>query len=143
MSIKYFGKDYTDAFTGMPFPDGYDTPAKSDQIGIPDFAAGAMENWGLVTYRYYYTYINAEDYFQESVVSSSRIIGHELTHQWTGNYVTCSWWDEIWINEAFANLGGYFGMRYSDPDWIWENIFIQAGFQFEISTSDWSIFKNQ
>ena len=127
----------------MPFPDGYDTPAKSDQIGIPDFAAGAMENWGLVTYRYYYTYINAEDYFQESVVSSSRIIGHELTHQWTGNYVTCSWWDEIWINEAFANLGGYFGIRYSDPDWIWENIFIQAGFQFEISTSDCSIFKNQ
>ena len=78
----------------------------------------------------------AEDYFQESVVSSSRIIGHELTHQWTGNYVTCSWWDEIWINEAFANLGGYFGMRYSDPDWIWENIFIQVGFK----NRSWNIY---
>ena len=42
-------------------------------------------------------------------------------HQWTGNLITCSWWDEIWINEAFADIGGYFGLRYAEPEIIWEN----------------------
>ena len=50
-------------------------------------------------------------------------MAHELTHQWTGNLITCSWWDEIWINEAFADIGGYLGLRYAEPSWNWESEF--------------------
>ena len=110
---EYFGFDYTQSF-----PEGR---AKTDQIGIPDFAAGAMENWGLVTYQYYLIYINQVDYYESSIASVAEVIAHELTHQWTGNLITCSWWDEIWINEAFADIGGYLGLRYAEPTWNWES----------------------
>lgn len=51
------------------------------------------------------------------------VFAHELAHQWTGNLVTCSWWDEIWINEGFADIGGYLGLRYAEPTWNWYNEF--------------------
>ena len=69
-----------------------------------------MENWGLVTYQYYLIYVNEVDYPTDSAVRVGEIISHELMHQWTGNLITCSWWDEIWINEAFADIGGYHGL---------------------------------
>ena len=47
-----------------------------------------------------------------------------MQHQWTGNLVTCTWWDELWINEAFADLGGYLGLRYAEPEWNWKNEFL-------------------
>merc|ERR1711892_1149068 len=109
----YFGFNYADAFAPGR--------AKSDQIGIPDFAAGAMENWGLVTYQYYLIYLNDVDYFEKTIASAAEVIGHELMHQWTGNLITCTWWDEIWINEAFADIGGYLGLRYAEPTWNWES----------------------
>ena len=74
-----------------------------------------------VTYQYYLIYVNEVDYPTDSVVRVGEIISHELMHQWTGNLITCSWWDEIWINEAFADIGGYFGLRYAEPEIIWEN----------------------
>ena len=91
MLIQYFDFDYTKSFP--------QDRAKTDQIGIPDFAAGAMENWGLVTYQYYLIYVNEVDFPTDSAIRVAEIISHELTHQWTGNLITCSWWDEIWINE--------------------------------------------
>ena len=42
-------------------------------------------------------------------------------HQWTGNLITCEWWDDIWINEAFAEFGGYLSLRWTEPDVVWEN----------------------
>ena len=111
----YFGFNYADAFAPGR--------AKSDQIGIPDFAAGAMENWGLVTYQYYLIYVNDVDYVESAVASVAEVVAHELTHQWTGNLITCEWWDEIWINEAFADIGGYLGLRYAEPSWNWESEF--------------------
>ena len=69
-------------------------------------------------------YVNEVDFPTDSAVRVGEIISHELTHQWTGNLITCSWWDELWINEAFADLGGYFGLRYAHPEIIWENQFV-------------------
>ena len=112
---EYFGFDYAKSFP--------QDRSKSDQIGIPDFAAGAMENWGLVTYQFYLIYVNSDDYYESSISSVAEVIAHELTHQWTGNLITCSWWDEIWINEAFADIGGYLGLRYAEPTWNWETEF--------------------
>merc|ERR1712131_285963 len=113
---RYYGYNYADSFTG---PNG----AKSDQFGIPDFAAGAMENWGLVTYKMGLIYNNPEEFPEGLNVQVASVFAHELAHQWTGNLVTCSWWDEIWINEGFADIGGYLGLRYAEPTWNWYNEF--------------------
>ena len=83
-----------------------------------------VKNLLKVTYQFYLIYVNEVDFFTDSVVRVGEIISHELTHQWTGNLITCSWWDELWINEAFADLGGYFGLRYAHPEIIWENQFV-------------------
>ena len=50
-------------------------------------------------------------------------MGHELAHQWTGNLVTCQWWDELWLNKAFSDVLGYMSLRYSEPEWNWESEF--------------------
>ncbi|XP_065906392.1 glutamyl aminopeptidase-like isoform X2 [Dysidea avara] len=90
---------------------------KQDLFAIPDFAAGAMENWGLITYRE-----TALLYDPESTSSADKqwvgvVIAHELAHQWFGNLVTMAWWDGIWLNEGFASYVEYIGSNHSQPDW--------------------------
>ena len=85
---------------------------------------GAMENWGLITYREYFLHIDERrDTFLRKR-SATSIIGHELIHQWFGNLVTCDWWDEIYINEAFGSIGGYLGL-------VWANETTGAEYQWE------------
>ena len=120
-----FGYDYCDSFPGEAGADGN---CKSDQVSVPQFGAGAMENWGLITYREYYMHIDqARDPFRRKYYSTS-IIGHELIHQWFGNLVTCPWWDEIYINEAFGSIGGYLGLIYSKShekiNYQWEDEYL-------------------
>merc|ERR1719234_1747850 len=95
------------------FREPYPLP-KSDQMCVPDFDAGAMENWGLVIYREtYLLFDNATDYPVSGVTDQYRIvsvIAHELAHQWFGNLVTCSYWNEIWLNEGFATYFSYIGV---------------------------------
>ena len=67
-----------------------------------DFAAGAMENWGLVTYREAALLIDettASSQYKQRVAS---VVAHELAHQWFGNLVTMAWWDDLWLNEGFG-----------------------------------------
>ena len=100
---ELFDWDYCHAFEG--------NDCKSDQAGITQFGAGAMENWGLITYREYYLFIDdRRDPFLRKR-SATSIIGHELIHQWFGNLITCPWWDEIYINEAYGSIGGYLGNK--------------------------------
>ncbi|XP_062277573.1 aminopeptidase Ey-like [Scomber scombrus] len=91
--------------------------SKSDQIALPDFYFGAMENWGLVTYR-------ETNLLYDPVTSSNRnkettatIIAHELAHMWFGNLVTLRWWNEVWLNEGFASYVSYLGADYAEPTW--------------------------
>ncbi|CAK1599080.1 unnamed protein product [Parnassius mnemosyne] len=81
---------------------------KMTQAAIPDFSAGAMENWGLLTYREAYLMYDPDqtnDYFKQL---NAYILSHEITHMWFGNLVTCDWWDSTWLNEGFARYYQYF-----------------------------------
>ncbi|KAI5105610.1 aminopeptidase N [Silurus meridionalis] len=91
--------------------------SKSDQVALPDFNAGAMENWGLITYR-------ETALLYDSAVSSTgnkervaTVISHELAHMWFGNLVTIKWWNDLWLNEGFASYVEYLGADNAEPDW--------------------------
>ncbi|XP_034244520.1 aminopeptidase N-like isoform X2 [Thrips palmi] len=88
---------------------------KTDQFAIPDFSAGAMENWGLVTYRepYLIKTENTDVSYEQTI---STIICHELSHQWTGNLVTMDWWSNTWLNEGFATFFENFICDKINPD---------------------------
>ncbi|XP_032874746.1 glutamyl aminopeptidase [Amblyraja radiata] len=91
---------------------------KLDMIAIPDFGTGAMENWGLITYRETNLLFDAKEsssYNQQRVAS---VIAHELVHQWFGNLVTMDWWDDLWLNEGFASYFEYIGVNSAMPDWL-------------------------
>ena len=96
---------------------------KLDQVAIPDFEAGAMENWGLVTYRE--SCLLAAPGESKTVKEYiSTVIAHELSHQWFGNLVTMNWWDNLWLNESFANMMEYVCIDAIRPRYhIWEYFF--------------------
>ncbi|XP_047902278.2 aminopeptidase N [Anser cygnoides] len=102
------------------FEQHYNTPyplPKSDQVGLPDFNAGAMENWGLVTYRE--NSLLFDDAYS-SISNKERVvtvIAHELAHQWFGNLVTLRWWNDLWLNEGFASYVEYLGADSAEPTW--------------------------
>jgi puromycin-sensitive aminopeptidase len=97
---------------------GIDYPAdKLDHIAIPDFAAGAMENVGLITYRDAYLVIDPAKASQSELQNSLDVIGHEIAHQWFGNLVTMAWWEGAWLNEAFASFMELKAADAMRPEW--------------------------
>jgi len=102
----------------------YDIPyplPKLDLVAIPDFEAGAMENWGLITFRetaLLYDEKSASPIVKQYVAT---VIAHELAHQWFGNLVTMKWWDDLWLNEGFAEFMEYLGASAAEPDWGIDN----------------------
>ena len=108
---KYVLHYYNDYF-GIPYP-----LKKLDLIALPDFEAGAMENFGAITYRETDLLIDpktASDEAKENVVS---IIAHEMAHQWFGDLVTMQWWDNIWLNEGFATWMANKPLAALHPEW--------------------------
>uniref|UniRef100_A0A3P9H8D5 Aminopeptidase n=1 Tax=Oryzias latipes TaxID=8090 RepID=A0A3P9H8D5_ORYLA len=115
--------DYALTITGpiLTFFEGYYNSSyplpKSDQIAIPDFNAGAMENWGLITYRetaLLYDQAFSSNSNKERIAT---IIAHELAHMWFGNLVTLRWWNDLWLNEGFASYVEYLGANEAEPGW--------------------------
>lgn len=106
------------------YEDFYQTPyplPHSWQLALPDFSAGAMENWGLVTYREAYLLLDPDNTSLEMKQLVATVIAHELAHQWFGDLVTMKWWDDLWLNESFANMMEYVAVDAIEPDWhIWE-----------------------
>ncbi|PAA88784.1 hypothetical protein BOX15_Mlig000299g3 [Macrostomum lignano] len=90
---------------------------KTDQAAVPDFNAGAMENWGLIIYREGRLVFN--DTRDTSAIKQSigSVVSHELAHMWFGNLVTPEWWDDIWLNEGFASFVQNIGVNDYHPDW--------------------------
>lgn len=107
------------------FEDFYQTPyplPHSWQVALPDFSAGAMENWGVVTYREACLLVDPKNSSTATKQYVATIVAHELAHQWFGDLVTMKWWDELWLNESFANMMEYVATDFLEPDWhIWES----------------------
>jgi len=101
---------YTDYFRiSYPLP-------KLDLIAIADFAAGAMENWGLVTYRETALLVDPNNSSLMSKQTVAIVVGHELAHQWFGNIVTMEWWTHLWLNEGFASWIEYLCVDHCLPE---------------------------
>jgi len=100
---------------------------KSDILAVHEFTHGAMENWGLVTYRM--TAILFDEKLSDSRFRNriAYVVAHELAHQWFGNLVTMDWWDELWLNEGFATWAGWLATDHLHPEWeVWAQ-FVNEG----------------
>jgi aminopeptidase N len=100
---------------------GIDYPLKkSDHVALPDFSSGAMENWGLITYREIALLADPKNTSISGKQYIATVVAHELSHQWFGNLVTMKWWNELWLNESFASLMEYVAVDALQPNWnIW------------------------
>ena len=112
MENAVFCFEFLSDYYGIPYP-----ADKLDHIAIPDFAAGAMENVGLITYRDSYLVIDPEKASQGELQNSLDVIGHEIAHQWFGNLVTMAWWEGAWLNEAFASFMELKATEAMRPEW--------------------------
>jgi aminopeptidase N len=105
------------------FDEYFDTPyplPKSDHVALPDFSSGAMENWGLITYREIALLADPKTTSVSSKHYIATVIAHELSHQWFGNLVTMKWWNNLWLNESFATLMEYIAVDALHPEWnVW------------------------
>lgn len=111
--------DFYDQAFGVPYP-----LPKLDQVAVPDFDAGAMENWGLVTYRESCLLMDETATLSDKIQIAT-VITHELSHQWFGNLVTMAWWDDLWLNESFANMMEYYCLDAIRPEWkVWQEYFV-------------------
>lgn len=99
-------------YFGIPYP-----LEKLDHIAIPDFAAGAMENWGAVTYRETALLVDPQNSSAGTRQRVAEVVAHEMAHMWFGDLVTMQWWDDLWLNESFASWMGTKAVDWLFPEW--------------------------
>lgn len=109
--------DYFEKYSEVPYP-----LEKLDLIAVPDFNVGGMENWGAITFREVILLIDPENSSTARKKLSAEVISHELWHQWSGDLVTMKWWEDLWLNESFANYMAFKAVHHYNPEWnIWDD----------------------
>ncbi|XP_062984478.1 aminopeptidase Q-like [Elgaria multicarinata webbii] len=111
------------------------TLSKTDLIALPNMS-GAMENWGLMTFQENALSYRPEDKFTDRKIWIQRIVSHETAHQWFGNLVTMTWWNDLWLKEGFASYFEYVGSHYIDPTVSLDLIFISEITLFMLEMDD-------
>ena len=109
--------------------------AKCDFIALPDFASGAMENWGCITFREQGLLVDPANTSLSIKQYVASVVAHELTHQWFGNLVTMRWWTDLWLNEGFATWMSYLAVDNLFPEWkVWTQFIVdeqQSGMKLD------------
>ena len=112
LECSRFCLDYLASYYGIPYPGD-----KVDMVAIPDFAFGAMENLGCITYRESVLLVDEATATTSEKMRVLDVIGHELAHMWFGDLVTMKWWNGIWLNEAFATFMEMKATAAYRPEW--------------------------
>ena len=122
-SVEWFADYY-----GTPYPD-----AKIDHVAVPDFAQGAMENLGCITYREHVLLVDPEQATHQELLDVAETVAHELAHMWFGDLVTMRWWNGIWLNEAFATFMSWLCVDAYRPEWrVWSTFQRLRSTAFEV-----------
>ncbi|KAK4883200.1 hypothetical protein RN001_006519 [Aquatica leii] len=121
--------EYFINYFGIPYP-----LPKLDLIAIPDFVSGAMEHWGLVTFRETALLFDEQMGSTKNKQRVASVIAHELAHSWFGNLVTMNWWNDLWLNEGFASYIQYKGVDFKFKDWQMMDQFLVETLHSVLST---------
>ncbi|MDP6667827.1 MAG: M1 family metallopeptidase, partial [Dehalococcoidia bacterium] len=124
-ALKFFSDYY-----GIPYPG-----QKLDMVAVPDFAFGAMENLGCITYREVLLLVDKSRSTEPELLRVADVIAHEIAHMWFGDLVTMEWWNGIWLNEAFATFMATMSSDNFNPEWgRWNQFGLERSMAFDVDS---------